>query len=127
MTASQIESLIGSENMNVLTHIPSVMFIAFKKDKTIVRSAIEEVRIKFDSETEIGNGEFANILEVVYVRPFSQNGTLPPHSNYDIIDFNGVSTVFEYMTDLATGEVIRDYYDFDSISTISLRNFEIGG
>jgi hypothetical protein len=127
MTASQIEFLVGESNMNVLTHIPSIMFIAFKKDKTIIRSAIDEVRVKFDSETDIGSGQKANILEVIYVRPFSQKGTLPVHGNYDIMDYYGVSTVFEYMTDVRTGEVVKDYYDFDSIVTIALREFEIGG
>jgi hypothetical protein len=111
MTAAQIESIIGSSNMNILTHVPEIMYIAFKKDANVLRADINTIRFKFDKVN--------NILEVVYVRPFSQKGTLPEHEKYSTLDLDGVSTIFEHLTK-ANGETIVDYYSFDSITTIGL-------
>jgi hypothetical protein len=111
MTASQIQAILGEDNMNVIAHIPSLLYIALKKDKTVLRSDIRDIRFKFDTTN--------SILEVIYCRPYSQSGTEPPHGNFDTIDFYGVSTIFEYMTD-ENEDIIKDYYDFDGIVTLGL-------
>jgi hypothetical protein len=112
MTEAQIVAVVGSGNMNSLSHIPGIRYVTFKKDMNVIKSDIRNVRFKFDTTNDI--------LEVVYVRPFSQNSNLPPHGNYDTMDLDGVSTVFEYLTDVVTGDVVRDYFSFDSITTIGL-------
>jgi len=111
MTAAQIEAILGEETMDILTHIPELLYIAFKKDRNVLRSDIKDIRFKFDTDN--------SILEVVYVRPYSQTGAIPPHGNHDILDLGGVSTIFEYMTD-KDNKVVKDYYSFDSITTIGL-------
>jgi len=118
MTTVQIIDILGSENMYVSgtktrLHIPSISYVAFLKDKTVVKGDIRNVRFLFDSTNEI--------LEVVYCRPFSQIGLTPSHGNYDILDLDGVSTVFEYMAEPSTGELVVDYFTFESITTIGLR------
>jgi hypothetical protein len=112
MTAAQIEAIIGSENMGGSTrlHIPSILYIAFKKDKNVVKADVNDVRFLFNTDTDL--------LEIVFCRPFSTTGQLPKHGNYDILDVNGVSTVFEYMT--GENGLYVDFYAFDSITTIGL-------
>lgn len=111
MTASQVEAILGAGNMDVLAHIPELVYIAFKKDKVVLRSDITDIRFKFDTTN--------SILEVVHCRPYSQNSNTPPHGNYDTLDLEGVSTIFEYMTD-SNGDIVKDYYAFDGITTIGL-------
>jgi hypothetical protein len=118
MTTAQITEIIGSANVYVSgtktrLHIPSINYIAFSKDKNVIRGDIRDVRFLFDSANEI--------LEVVYCRPFSQIYLLPAHGNYDIMDLNGVSTIFEHLSDFETGDLLVDYFTFESITTIGLK------
>ena len=113
MTAAQITSILGVNNIGTVNfiHIPTIIYIAFKKDKNVLRSDIADIRFRFNMVQEL--------MEVVYCRPYSKQGTLPPHPHYDILDYQGVSTVFEYLTD-ENNQLLVDYYDFDSITTIGL-------
>jgi len=114
MTKNQIIAILGEENIDELLHIPSIKYIALRKEMSALKSDIKDIRFKFDTVNDI--------LEVVYCRPYSQNGTLPPHNNYDIKDLNDVSTVFEYLTDVETGELIVDYYSFEGIAVIGVED-----
>ena len=113
MTTAQITSIIGAENLDARIHIPEIAHIAFFKDKNVIKSDIKDVRFKFDTNN--------TMLEVIYVRPYSQDGTQPPHGNYDTLDWDGTSTIFEYLTDVETGSVIVDYFAFSSITMIVLK------
>ena len=79
-------------------------------------------RLYFD--TSVFGGIFDEefeVLEITICRPYSIAGNLPPHGNYDIMDdYKGVSTVYEYLVD-ESGKLIVDYYGFEAISLISLR------
>ncbi len=110
MTEAQIVAALGAGNMDDYVTIPELRYIGFKKDRNVIRTDIRDVRVKFDTTNDV--------LEVVYVRPFSQNGNIPPHGNYDTLDLDGVSTIFEYLTEVGTEDVIRDYYSFDSITVL---------
>ena len=112
MTEAQIISVLGAGNMDTRTFIDDVVFISFGKDKNIMYEEIHRVRFLFDTTNDM--------LEVSFCRPFSQNAEEPAHGKFDIIDWKGVSTVFEYLVDSA-GDLIADYYPFSSISLISLR------
>jgi hypothetical protein len=116
MTEAQIIAALGAENMDDYVSIPGLRYIGFKKDKNVVRSDIRDVRLKFDTTNDI--------LEVVYVRPFSQSESYPPHGNYDEMDLEGVSTVFEYLTEFNGTDVIKDYYSFDSITVLGFNSLE---
>lgn len=116
MTESQIVAALGAENMDAYVVIPGLRYIGFSKDKNVIRSDIRDVRFKFDTTNDI--------LEVVYVRPYSQNGNLPPHGNYDTMDLDGVSTIFEYLTEFNGTDVIVDYYSFDSITVLGFNSLE---
>ena len=116
MTEAQIVAALGSANMDEYVVIPGLRYIGFKKDKNVIRSDIRDVRLKFDTTNDI--------LEVIYVRPFSQSGNLPPHGNYDTMDLEGVSTVFEYLTEFNGTDVIVDYYSFDSIAVLGFNSLE---
>jgi hypothetical protein len=116
VTSSQIEFILGSANMNEYVHIPQLRYLTLTKDRTVIKSDIKNVRFKFDTV----NG----ILEVVYVRPFSQNGKLPHHGNYDTMDLDGVGTVFEYLSDVETNDVIRDFYGIEEICVVGLSGME---
>jgi hypothetical protein len=112
MTRNQIIAILGEENIDELMHIPTIKYVALTKERSAIRADIRDVRFKFDTTNDI--------MEIVYCRPYSQTGTLPPHNNYDTMDLDGVSTIFEYLTDVETGEVIVDYYSFSGIATIGL-------
>lgn len=110
MTESQIIAVLGAGNMDDYVSIPQLRYVGFKKDRNVIRTDIRDVRIKFDTTNDV--------LEVVYVRPFSQSGSIPPHGNYDTMDLDGVSTIFEYLTEVDSSDVIRDYYSFESITVL---------
>jgi hypothetical protein len=118
MTATQIEAILGASSMDKtvngtggMLHIPSMRYITFKKDRMVLSSDVNNIRFKFNTSKDI--------MEVVYVRLFSRSGTIPPHENYDApIDGNS-DIIFEYMSDV-NGDLVKDYYSFDSITTIGL-------
>jgi hypothetical protein len=114
MTKNQIIAILGSQNIDNILHIPMIKYVALTKEKSAIRADIKDVRFKFDTTNDI--------MEVIYCRPYSQTGTLPPHDNYDTMDLNGVSTIFEYLTDVETGELIVDYYSFSGIAVIGLED-----
>ncbi len=116
MTEAQIIAAVGAGNMDAYVYIPGLRYIGFSKDKNVIRSDIRDVRFKFDTTNDV--------LEVVYVRPFSQDGNYPPHGNYDEMDLEGVSTVFEYLTEVGTDDVIVDYYSFESITVMGFNSLE---
>jgi hypothetical protein len=123
MTKSQLIELLGVNNIDTegWIYIDKIDCISFAKDLNTIKSEITNTRFKFDGYTSIGENLKANVLEVIFVRPFSQNGTLPEHGKYDILDYQGVQTVFEYLTNPATGEVLVDYYSFDDITVIDFK------
>jgi len=119
MTMDQITEIIGLDNMATdntdeadRIYIEAINFISFGKDKNLTFSEQKRVRFLFDRTNEV--------LEISICRPYSTDGTEPPHSHFDTMDYNGVSTIFDYLVD-SNGEVIIDYYGFESISLISLR------
>jgi hypothetical protein len=116
MTKEQLISSLDESNMDAYVHIPGLRYIAFRKDKFVIRSDVRDVRFKFDTVNEI--------LEVVYVRPYAtaESGKLPWHGNYETSDLDGVSTVFEYLSNQETGETIRDFYSFEGITTLGFNS-----
>jgi hypothetical protein len=113
MTATQIGAILGSSSMDTvgMIHIPEMRYITFKKDRMVLSSEISNIRFRFDTTNDI--------MEVVYVRLFSRSGTIPPHNNYDAPVDGNTDIIFEYMSD-SNGDVVKDYYSFDSITTIGL-------
>jgi len=112
MTTAQITAIIGIENLDDRVYVDDIQFISFGKDKNLTFSEQKRVRFFFDTANEI--------LEVSICRPYSTNGSLPTHGQYDTLDYNGVSTVFEYLVN-ADKTLVVDYYGFEAISLISLR------
>lgn len=113
MTATQIEAILGAGSMDTvgMIHIPEMRYITFKKDRMVLSSDIANIRFRFDTTNDI--------MEVVYVRLFSRSGSTPPHGNYDAPVDGNTDIIFEYMCD-ANGDVVKDYYSFDAITTIGL-------
>jgi hypothetical protein len=113
MTAAQIIEIIGSDRMNVRIALPDITLIAFNKDKNVIFSEVARTRFLFDTVNEI--------LEVSYCRPYSNNlSDTPEHEKYDQYVLNGQELIFEYLTD-SEGNIIKDYYTFNSIRTISFK------
>jgi hypothetical protein len=112
MTKNQIIAILGSENIDNILHIPMIKYVALTKEKSAIRSDMKDVRFRFNTTNDI--------MEVIYCRPYSQSGKFPPHEYYDVMDLNGVSTVFEWLRDVETGELIVDYYSFSGIAVIGL-------
>jgi len=114
MTSAQILTILGAGNMDARLYIDDIKYIAFYgKDKNPKFSEIDKIRFLFDTTNEI--------LEVSFCRPYSQNLLeIPEHGQYDQLDYNGIPTIFEYLVDI-NGDLIVDYYSFDSISAFVLR------
>jgi hypothetical protein len=114
MTSAKIQAVLGSGIFDQRIYIGEIHYIQFYgKDKNPIFSDLPRTRFLFDNTNKI--------LEVTFCRPYSYNiADIPNHGHYDILEYNGVQTVFEYLTD-KDGNLIVDYYSFDSISTIVLR------
>jgi hypothetical protein len=113
MTLAQITAILGEHNLDQRVYIPEMNFISFGKDKNVTFSEIQRTRFFFDTTEEV--------LEISLCRPYSRNiNELPLHGKYDIIEHKGEQIVFEYLVD-KNGEIIADYYGFESVSLINLR------
>jgi hypothetical protein len=118
MTTSQLTELIGvnnldtysGENLLFISLHESVFSFSVAKAKYVLSAEVNRTRFHFDTTNEI--------VSVAYCRKFSTTGQFPPHGNYDVISVDGVSTVFEYLTN-PSGRVIVDYYPFSSITIVN--------
>jgi hypothetical protein len=116
MTTAQITEILGISNLDARVYIPEMDFISYGKDKNVTFSEIKRVRFFFDTVNEV--------LEVSLCRPYSENlADIPAHEQYDIINHKGKDYVFEYLVD-ANGELIVDYYGFESIMLINLKKVD---
>jgi hypothetical protein len=113
MTTAQITEILGVNNLDARVYIPEMDFISFGKDKNVTFSEIKRVRFLFDTTNEV--------LEISLCRPYSENlADIPAHGQYDILNHKDKDYVFEYLVD-TNGDLIVDYYGFESISLINLR------
>jgi hypothetical protein len=118
MTTAQLTELIGLESLDTYSG-EDLLFISLHgtifsfglaKTKYILSAEVNRTRFHFDTTNEI--------MSVAYCRKFSTTGQFPPHGNYDVIEVEGVSTVFEYLTS-PSGNIIVDYYPFSSITIVN--------
>jgi len=119
MTTAQLTEILGEESLDTYNEDENKIFISLhdtvfsfsvSKTKYVLSAEVERTRFHFDTENEV--------MSVAYCRKFSTTGQLPPHGNYDVIDVNGISTVFEYLTS-PSGNIIVDYYAFSSITIVN--------
>lgn len=109
MTKAQVNytvTQILGDSMDTWTYLPNAKCINLSKqerkwcDKKINR-------FYFNSTYEL--------LECLYIREYSRNGSIPSHGNYDIItDENGVDVIYERLCD-SNGNLLKDVYSFESI------------
>jgi hypothetical protein len=118
MTTSQLTELLGEESLDTYTgedklfiSLHDVIFsFSVSKTKYVLSSEVSRTRFHFDTDVEV--------MSVAYCRKFSTTNQYPPHGNYDVIDIDGVSTVYEYLTN-PNGDIIVDYYPFSSITIVN--------
>jgi hypothetical protein len=118
MLASEIEYIL-EQNENTIANdfafYPNIRYIIVKKDKKVIVPVKDERRLYFDMTNDI--------MEIVICRPYStyragiDTPEYPSHNNYDEMMENGITTVYEHLTD-KFGNLVVDYYPFDSIVMI---------
>lgn len=109
MTKTQINYIVETilqDKLDEYTPLLNNFSIVISKEENLYTD-INKYRIKFNSTQ--------NMIERIMVRKFSNDiNNVPKHGNYDISTENGISTVYEYITD-KYGNIVTDYYMYDSV------------